>query len=458
MSKDAADLFCEIFDGFETSQLDPHEVNEWMSDHQVLDIASFTEGQVLETGTLDEISVRDGIEMADDADRRRFAYLQGIDNALLHAHPFTASYDAAGLSEIATRYARTGRFNTDASPGALLPRYAFPNDDDELAVERLADAMTSVVRVSAEHWEGTDHVVLAARSDLSRLPRERGVVFGCVPFLESLEELAWERRPIGDSVAFRARALPSDQLRARVDRTLKALDQSGAIVGAIPELCLSDEILGWWQEALVDTPPPRDARLRWLFVGTGPLGEADPPTNTGLLLDRLTGEVLLRQDKLFPFHLGPEQIQSWGLAEYLGSDCNRSREDITRGASVTIAESALGRICALICEDLARTMELGPPLRDHGLSLAICPVFSDALHLHHWEHSKAKDYADQVGTQAVVAGSRAVGSQRGGSFGTALAHSPHSTDLVETSDCEEVALLRLSDEAAVRIVDAAASV
>ena len=402
MTTDAADLFCQIFDEFEAEALDPHEVNEWMTDPQVMDISSFTEGQVLETGTLDEDSVRDGVEAADDADRRRFAYLQGIDNALLHAHPQTASHDTGGLNAIATRYTRSGKFNTDGAPGALLPRFAFPNDDDELAVERLADAMTSVVRVPPEQWGRTEHTVIGSRSDFSRLSRERGVVFGCVPFLDELDELEWEQRRIGDTIVFRSRIIASDEVRGRIQSVLSALDRAGAMVGVIPEMCLSDEILAWWQAAIAAQPPPRDSRLRWIFIGTGPIGDADPPPNTGYLLDRLTGEILMKQDKLHPFHIAPEQIEAWGLAEYLGSSTTRTREDIARGESVAVAESALGRICVLICEDLARTMELGPPLRDHGLSLAICPVFSDVIQLHHWEHNKAKDYADQVGTQVLV--------------------------------------------------------
>lgn len=455
MSTDAADLFCAIFDDFEASNLDPHEVNEWMTDPQVMDISSFAEGQVIDTGTLDEVQVWESIEAAEDPDRRRFAYLQGIDNALLHAHPQTASHDTAGLLHIATRYASTGRFNTEAAPGALLPRFAFPNDESDLAVECLADAMVSVVRVSPEAWSQTEHTKIAARSDFNRRARERGLVFGCVPFLERLEELAWEQRPIGDAVAFRASIAACDEVRERISFVLRALDESGAMVGVVPEACLCDQVLAWWQEALTASTPGRDSKLRWVFVGSGPIGGVDPPTNTGFLLDRFTGQVLMRQDKLFPFHVAPEQIDAWGLTPFLGPDVHRTREDITRGEKVVIAESVLGRVCILICEDLARTMTAGPSLLNHGLSLGISPVFADVLQLHHWEHNKAKEYADQVGTQIVVANSRAVGCGQGRTtFGTALAHSPYGTDLGETSACEEVALLFLSDEAAVRLSDA----
>jgi predicted amidohydrolase len=452
MDVDAADLFCEIFDQFERPDFNHHEMVEWLTDAQVMDISSLTEGQVLETGTLDADEVWSSIEIADDADKRRFAYLQGIDNALMHAHPHTASHDSAGLTAIASRYARTGKFSTDATAGALLPRYAFPAEDDLLTVERLADTMTSVVRVSETEWSRTDHVVLPAISDFHRLHRERGVIVGCVPFLEDLDELEWEVNGEGEVSLFRSHILAEDKIRRRISSVLNLLDESGTMVGVVPELCLSDQVLAWWREAIAGNPGPRDGKLRWIFVGTGPIGDGDPPPNAGFLLDRLTGETLMRQDKLFPFHLKSAQIETWGLEDRLGAD--GALEDITRGRSVTVAESVLGRLCVLICEDLARTIELGPSLRDHGFSLAICPVFSKPIQPFHWEHNKAKDYADRVGTQVIVANSRAVGCNQGEvSFGTALAHSPHETDIGQTSNCEEVVLFRISDEAAIRLTE-----
>jgi predicted amidohydrolase len=456
MSDDAADLFCAIFDSFEAERLDPHDVNDWLTDDQVMDISSFTEGQVIETGTLEEAPVWESIKDAEDPDRRRFAYLQGIDNALLHANPQTASHDAAGLTAISTRYAETGRFNTDEVEGALLPRFAFPNDDDHLAVERLADALVSVVRVPGAAWSATEHASIPARSDFGRPSREQGVVFGCVPFLDNLDELDWSVREDGAGCFFRGALIASPAVQARITAVLAALDRSPAAVGVIPEVCLTNEVLGWWRDTIIATPPPRDSQIRWLFVGTGPVGDAEPPLNSGFLLDRLTGAVLARQDKLSPFTLKRDQISSWGLEPYLGGGIETAREDITRGSKITVLETRLGRMSVLICEDLARTMTVGPPLRDHGVSLVICPVFSEVIALHHWEHAKAKEYAAQVGAQVIVANSRAVGCAQGfEEFGTAIAHSPFDTDIAETRSCEDVALIRLSDEAAIRMDSAA---
>ena len=450
MPTDAADLFCEIFDQFEVQALAPREVDDWLTDPTISDIASFTEGQVLETGTLDEEEVWSSIEFADEPDRRRFAFLQGIDNALLHAHPQTASHDSAGLTAIATRYAETGRFSSAGVPGALLPRFAFPAGDESPA-ESLGDAMISVVRVPADTWERTEHLTMPGRSDLHRRSRELGVVFGCVPMLESLEELEWTRSRAAGRVLHRSEAIASEEFRERISRVLRRLDAEGAMVAVLPELCASDQILRIWQEVLRDQPAPRESKLRWILIGSGPLeGDVEVPANTAAMLDRLTGQVLLRQDKLHPFTFGRPQLEAWGMAEYAGAEA--STEDIRRGERITVVETALGRLAVLICEDLARTIEEGPALLDHGMSHALCPVFSDEIKEHHWEHNHAKDYAES-GVQVVISNSRAIETAKGAtSFGTALAHSPHDTSVGTTSAADEVVLFRVSDEAAVNAV------
>ncbi len=451
MHVDAADLFCEIYDRFEATRLTPRDVDNWLTDEQVIDIASMAEGQVVEQGSLDKDEVWERIDMAEDRDRRRYAYLQGIDNALLHAHPHVSSFDRAGLTAVAARYVETGRFNTSATPGALLPRFAFPTEG--LAAEDLAGTLIAVVRVPSPAWDRTDHMVIPSRSDFQRRDRERGVVFGCVPFLEHVGDLEWSCAQSGSRTFYRAEVLEQDALRERIGRVLRLLDAQGAMIGVLPESSGSEQMLSWWQEEIRAQRPPRESKLRWIFVGTGSVdSEQDPPKNTGILLDRFTGDVLLRQDKLHPFVMSRELIVKWGLSDQLG--LQGAQEDIQPGEKLTVAESALGRIVILICEDLARTMTLGPEMLSHGISHVLSPVFSDEIEMHHWEHNKAKDYADQIGAQTIVANSRVIGCNMGEStFGTALAHSPRDNPTIgRTSSPEDIVLLRLSDEAAVNAV------
>lgn len=449
---DAADLFCEIYDEFEAPRLNPREVDDWLTDEQVIDISSSTEGAVLATGSLDRDYVRDAIEIAEDRDRRRYAYLQGIDNALLHVHPHMGTYDLAGLTAIATRYAVSGRFSTDAAPGALLPRFAVP-PREQMAVESLAGTFAAVVRVPAETWDRLSHTSIPARSDFHRRDRERGILFGCVPFLDRLDDLEWKTSNTDGRSFLQTRVIPSDEVRERIGRVLRRLDEQGVMVGVLPESCASDQTLEWWREEIVAKRPPRDSRLRWIFAGTGPLDEeSDPPRNSGVLLDRLTGDVLLTQDKMHRFVMDPELISSWGLSEKLGT--GYVLEDITAGETLNLAECALGRLVILICEDLSRTMIEGPDLLAHGVSHVLCPVLSDDVEAHHWEHNKAKDYADQIGAQTVVANSRMIGCNQGTvKFGTALAHSPRDRPVIgETEAVDDVVLLRLSDETAINAI------
>lgn len=450
MATDAADLFCALFDDFEETRLDPLEAHEWMTDEQVQDITSITEGQVIGTGMLDEEEVRASIERAEDPDRRRFAYLQGIDNALLHAHPHTGTHDTAGLNAVARRYVRTGRFNTDSTPGALLPRFAFPRDSTP--AETLGDTMTAVVRVPSLTWDNTDHTTIRNRSDFHRCHRERGLLFGCVPLLDRLDALEWQRLEVGGDAFFRSEVISCEEIHRRIVTVLRRLDEQGAMVGVIPELCASEQVIEWWKDAVVSNRPPRESNLRWILIGTGPTHEEGrSPANTAVLMDRLTGEILTTQDKMHPFTLTDEQIEAWGLKKHVGT--GQTTEDITPGRRLMIAESALGRVVMLICEDLAHTIEAGGVMLAHGTSLALCPVFSDEIEEHHWEHNKAKEYADQIGTQVVVSNSRMIGCNQGEStFGTALAHSPHDLVVGKTSAADEVVLLRLSDEAAIQAV------
>jgi hypothetical protein len=151
---------------------------------------------------------------------------------------------------------------------------------------------------------------IPARTTSPAWRENKGVVFGCVPFLEDLDELHWDTRADSGGLFFRTSLTSTQEVRDRITVVLSALDASPAMVGVVPELCLTDEILGYWRETILANPVPRDTRLKWIFVGTGAVGGDDPPANRGHLLDRLTGESLVQQDKIHPFVLNEHQIRS----------------------------------------------------------------------------------------------------------------------------------------------------
>jgi predicted amidohydrolase len=456
LSPDPADLFTELYDELDDllgGVLQSAGVLQWLTDDTSQDVSSWIEGTVIELGELDPDRVRESIDPVDDPDdpepgqQRRFAILCGLDRALAHVNPHTATYDQGALRSIAVRYAETGRLSSGAVSGALLPRFASAGRGATIP-EALSEAFTSVVRVPEEAWARTSHTTLPAHSDFGRLDRQRGVLVGCAPLIESLDELEFELSEAEGSRLFSIG--PSlAPVQMRIASVLRRLDEQGAAVGVMPELTLSDELLEGWRTAVLENPPDRTSRLKWLLVGTGPLGRAEPPPNRGVLIDRRTGDVLLSQDKIYPFTLQEAQLREWGLERALGS--RACTEYMTRGEKITVAESGLGRVVMLICEDLSRIAQLGEPLLQHGISHAFAPVFSAETRAHYWEHAHAKDFAAQVGTQVVVANSLAVARAAGAEDppGTALAHSPSGYVVGRCGHADAVCLFRISLEAAV---------
>src|SRR5262245_48405698 len=115
MRQDYADRFCELFD-----QLNPTEFHaegeSWMRDRRVVATAAAVEQAAL-----------DGEAVAlPNSGPEAFAGLLGLDAALAHANPVSRQAAPPVLTEYALRYAESGRFDSGARAGALLPRFARP--------------------------------------------------------------------------------------------------------------------------------------------------------------------------------------------------------------------------------------------------------------------------------------------------------------------------------------------
>jgi predicted amidohydrolase len=428
--QDPADLFAQLWDTLDEAAVDHADTWAWMSDERVNDIADFIEDIALSGALLVE-RVEDFLEVADEEDResRTFAIMMGLDRALIHANPFVGSFDQASMTGLAARYVRTGKLSTESVSGAVLPRAAYPERPTGTPTS-LLDAFTSVVRVSGDVWTRTAHEQIPTRSDFTRLEREGDLTVACVPFLDDPEDLVWESLTENRARRYRIFPAPDVEFEDRVAIILENLDASGAMIGIAPELALSEDLLTVWQRTVRANRPPVVSRLRWLLVGTGSVGASSKPVNRGVLIDRLSGEILLTQDKIYPFTLTKEQLADWNLTPLLGTES--TTEDIVSGGVITVTESRLGRLVILVCEDLAKLFDLGPGLREHGISHALAPVFANETELHHWEHAKAKEYATETGALVVVANSLVVARLCGINdrpVGTALAHSPERTQL-----------------------------
>ncbi len=137
MNEEYADLFCELFD-----RLDPAEFHAegeaWMGDAKVAATAARVEQAALDGEPVG----------APEGGRQTFAVLLGLDAALAHANSLSGAAAPPALTEYALRYAESGRLDSGALPGALLPRFARPGRRGQLP-DDLADAFGSVVRVNS---------------------------------------------------------------------------------------------------------------------------------------------------------------------------------------------------------------------------------------------------------------------------------------------------------------------
>lgn len=347
-----------------------------------------------------------------------YAVVRGLDRALAHVNPLLAGVPPAALAPLAMRLARTGRLDTGAPGGALLPRVASGGRRGQLA-EDLADALAAVVRVPPADWAACDHAVLSPWARLTRADRTSGLRVAATPMIGDPEELDWR---VEDRRGLRFyRIAPADGVRTRerVERVVRALDDTRASIAIAPELCLSPTLLGQWQRALAGRAGAATSRLRLVVVGTGNVDSVDPPSNTAVLLDAQTGEIVARQRKIHPFNMTPADVRLWGLEERLHAPVD---EDLTPGERVTVLEAGGVRLGILVCEDLARLPALSGPLCAHGISLLLVPVFARPTKDRRWERVRAESYSDATGAAIVVANSLVIAHILGvDAAGTAIA-------------------------------------
>src|SRR5262245_57280104 len=277
VSGDLADLFCELFDGIDAAEFfDRGE--SWLVDREVQAAAAEVEAAAL------------GGEPV--AVRHPFAALLGLDAALARANPLLGGAPPPALSEYALRYAESGRFDSGAGPGALLPRFARPGRRGQLP-DDLADAFGAVVRVHAAEWDACDHATLPGHARLTRRDREPGLRVATAPMIREPDELEWEVEERGGLRFYRIRPADLEATRRRVERVIAGWDERDVAIGVAPELCLSPALLESWQAALRERPGAATSRLRLVVPGSGNLERASPPSNSAVLLDAQTGEALV---------------------------------------------------------------------------------------------------------------------------------------------------------------------
>jgi predicted amidohydrolase len=433
VSEDYADLFCELFDGLDPAEFRA-EGEAWMADPDVAAGAARVEQAVLEGEPV----------AAPGGGRRTFAVMLGLDAALAHANPLLGAAAPPVLTEYALRYAESGRLDSGALPGALLPRFARPGRRGQLP-DDLADAFGSVMRVGMADWDACDHAALPARSRLTRPERETGLRVATAPMIRDPGELRWEVEERSGMRFYRIRPADLEPTRARVEKVIAGWDERDVAIGVAPELCLSPALLERWQAALREREGAGASRLRLVVAGSGNLDGSSPPANEAVLLDARTGEVLVRQPKVHPFNFSQQDLELWGLADRLTAPID---EDLSRGERVFVVEAGGVRLAILVCEDLARLHAFAGALHAHGVSLLLVPVFARPTKDRRWERARAEVYSDAIGSTVVVANSLVIAEILSSPtpVGTAIAVAPGAAAVGHASDPDDVVVFALESD------------
>ena len=433
MSQDYANLFCELFD-----RLDPAE-------YLAAGEAWIVDAEVAATATAVEEAALDGEPVATpDGGRETFAVLLGLDAALAHASPVFGGAAPPALTEYALRYAESGRLDSGACPGAVLPRFARPGRRGQLPAD-LADAFGSVVRVRSPGWDACDHATLPAHSRLTRPEREAGLRVATAAIIREPDELEWEVEERSGLRFYRIHPADREPTRARLEKVIAAWDEQDVAIGLAPELCLSRALLERWQVALAEREGAGTSRLRLVVAGSGNVNGSSPPANEAVMLDARTGEVLVRQRKVHPFNFSEQDLELWGLADRLTAPID---EDLSRGERVCVVEAGGARLAILVCEDLARLHAFAAALQAHGVSLLLVPVFARPTKDRRWERARAEVYTDAIGASVVVANSLVIAEilRSPTPVGTAIAIAPGHAVVGHSSEPDDVVVFELNGD------------
>jgi predicted amidohydrolase len=443
VTTDCADIFCELFDGVAVAEYRANG-EAWLADEELQAVASEVEAQALDE-TLDAGALRERVMLSGEREQGRLAFgvLRGLDAALAHANPAIAGAAPPALAEYALRYAETGRLDSGALPGALVPRFARPGRGGQLP-DDFADAFPATVRVGAHEWAACDHYTLPAHARLSHVDRDAGLRIGTAPMIRAPDELLWEVHERGGLRFYRIHPADQPQTASRIERVVAAWDDQEVTIGIAPELSLSHELLGRWRSALRERGRAATSRLRLVLAGSGNVERATPPANTAVLLDAQTGEPLVLQRKIHPFNFSPEDLGLWGLEDRFTAPID---EDLSRGERVCVIDGGGVRVAILVCEDLARLHAFAGVLHAHGVSLILVPLFARPTKDRRWERARADAYCDATGSSVVAANSLVMAQilRSPAPVGTAIAVAGGGAAVGSASEPDDVVVFSLAD-------------
>ena len=117
-----------------------------------------------------------------------------------------------------------------------------------------------------------------------------------------------------------------------------------------------------------------------------------------------TGRLIAVADKMRGYCIAAGDLETYGLLK--GAE-NRV-EGIRDGTKVVILESHAGRFSVQVCEDLDRLTEIGPMLKELGVSHILNPVVAPELLAWRWQHKAGNTLFKDAGTRLITGNSLAI--------------------------------------------------
>jgi hypothetical protein len=410
-------IYGELYDALEA--VDSPTLEKFAADRQMQSLREETADRVRATGVL-PADLRTGLTQ-----RTAYAALTALHDVLAEVPRSDAAHLPPALLPVWRRWIDSGSLGGAALAGAILARTTLPGRVQE-AADTLEGHTPALLRVGADDWARC-RLLMPSTHAVTAAALVEPIRVAAVPYFGSRSDVKFRLRNEATKNWYTVGPSRRFDRAGRVEAALAALDKSNAVVGLVPELTLDSTTVRLWKAAIT-AAGDRETRLRWLLIGSGPVSTAattrvahapahqrrvtsdggpKPKPNRAVLLDRITGEVVLTQDKQRGFTFGKRQIGQWGLRSELGD--GPVAEYFARGSVLSLLETSAGRLCVLICEDLGRTIEIGATAGRLGVHLVLAPILAPLIAPDGgWAASAAIELAAEVGTRTVVANSAAI--------------------------------------------------